>query len=202
MKRFRSILLTLIITLIMPLLLCSCVKPFHLEKHGFETYEHNGVTYSSVGLNSPYEIDAFGDVTPYKDEFSCVDCDYFYSFDEGPFLSNPLDRALYFFEYCETDYPAVKAYCMENCIYLGDEATEEYNGYLFYDFYGKRDKNEHYHGDNYPEAFKRVFFNDEKHVIGFLGILTADKRAEILKEDVADWEVFLNKYYSEWYSFA
>ena len=196
-RRFRLIMLVLIIALTMPLL-CACSE--HVEKHGFETYEYHGELYSKS--YSSVEIDCFGNLVPYKDDFSCVACDYFYSLDDGPLLLNCIERALYYFEYSETDYPAAKAYCIEDQEYLGDEATEEYNGYLFYDFYAKRDKSNRYHGDDYPKAFKRVFFNDEKHVIGFLGIYTTEKRTKILKEDVADWEVFLNKYFSEWYPFA
>ena len=79
---------------------------------------------------------------------------------------------------------------------------EEYNGFQFYDYYGKRNKEDFYHGDDYPAAFKRVAFNDEKKAIVFLGVYTSDKRTDEIAEDVKDWGAFLNKYFFEFYSFG
>ena len=68
--------------------------------------------------------------------------------------------------------------------------------------YGKRNKKDFYHGDDYPDAFKRVAFNDEKKAIVFLGVYTSDKRTDEIAEDVKDWGAFLNKYFFEFYSFG
>ena len=67
--------------------------------------------------------------------------------------------------------------------------------------YGNRPKDEYYHCDNYPKAFKRVAFNDANHTIVFLGIYTSDKMIKELEQDLLDWGAFLKKYYGEFYSF-
>ncbi len=182
-----------ILLILIPLLLlsyCTFLLPSHYEKHSISEY-----SYSSL------EIDSFDYMPPYRDDFDCVDCDYFYKYDEKGLMNNILDRGLYYFVYTEEGYPAAKAYCLQRCLWIGTEPTEEYNGYLFYDFYGSRNKEKSYHGDNYPQAFKRVFFNEEKHVIGFFGIYTSGKQEKRLAETLSDWSVFLNTYFDEWYSF-
>ena len=198
MKKLVGILLLAWLLVLTASLLCSCSLTEHYEAHGFGDYRFSG---TDTGYNSASEMDYFGDLSPLKDDFPCLECDYFFSSEEGPTYYNELERTLYFFVYSEEDYPAAKAWCTEHCEYLGDEAAEEYKAYLFYDYYGTRDKDEYYHGDDYPKAFKRVVFHDEKHVIAFVGISATDRRAEELEEALADWGLFLNRYYSDWYSF-
>lgn len=174
---------------------CSCAAS-NYEAHGLEDHKYSG------GYNSSVEIDVFSGIKPLINDYPYIDADYYYSYKEDYAFYNTLERAIYYFEYTETDYQAAKAYCRENFAYLGDEITEEYNGYEFYDFYAKRSKEEFYHGDDYPEAFKRVAFNDEKKAIVFLGIYTSDKRTEEVTGDVQNWGDFLHKYFFEFYSFG
>lgn len=201
-RKARIILLsvTILVILIHLSLLSCCTYLVFFSNYNYET---NGIgNYKYWGdYSSPFEIDYFGEMLPYRDNFACIDCGYYYRYHEKGIHSCILDRGFYFFVYTEEDYPAAKAYCFENCFEIGTEPTEEYSGSLFYDFYGSRGKEEFYHGDDYPKAFKCVFFNDEKHVIGFLGIYTSDKYEKELAETLCDWGVFLNTYYAEWYSF-
>ena len=180
---------------------CALFHHSHYEAHGIGNYRFDSHYDFPFQYNSPVETDVFVQMAPFKDDFECVECDYYYVYDEYGFMLNALDRALYYYVYSEADYLAAKAYCFDQCTTIGTEPTEEYNGYLFYDFYGTRDKEEYYHGDDYPQAFKRVIFNDEKHVILFLGVNSDVVRAKTLANEVNDWEEFLRTYFSDWYSF-
>ena len=170
----------------------SSCKAYNYDAHGFGDYKYQG------NYNSTVEIDVFA--INIKD-FSYINADYYYSYTEDFAYYNILERAIYYFEYTAEEYQAAKTYCKENLPYLGDESIEEYNGFQFYDYYGKRNKEDFYHGDNYPKAFKRVAFNDNKMAIVFLGVYTSDTRTEEITEDVRDWEVFLSKYFFEFYRF-
>ena len=191
MKKITFLLICLIF--IMLLIFCSCAHNY--EAHGFEDYKYVG------DYNSPVEIDLFG-IKPLINNYSYIDADYYYSYTEDFALYNILERGLYYFEYTEENYQAVRTYCEENFTYLGDEIIEEYNGYQFYDSYGNRSKEEYYHCDDYPRAFKRVAFNDAKKVIVFFGIYTSDKRTDEITKDVEDWGNFLHKYFFEFYRFG
>lgn len=178
---------------------CSCA-PYYYEAHGIGDYKYD-VRYNQWNFNSEVEIDVFPGIEPLIDEYPYLQADYDYSCQEEPLPFRSLERGIYYFKYTESDYEAAKAYCRENLKTLGDEALEEYNGYRFYDFYGKRNKEEYYHGDDYPQSFKRVAFQDEKKVIVFFGIHTAGSNAKELAQDVEDWEGFLRKYFFEFYDF-
>ena len=109
-----------ILLILIPLSLlsyCTFLLPSHYEQHGISEY-----SYSSL------EIDCFDYMPPYRDDFDCVDCDYYYKYDEKGLMNNILDRGLYYFVYTEEGYPAAKAYCLQRCREIGTEPTEEYNG--------------------------------------------------------------------------
>ncbi len=173
---------------------CSCA-PHNYDAHGIGNYRYYG------DYNSKVEIDLFPGIDTLIKDIPYENGDYFYSYQERYDCIDILERGLYYFEYSEQNYEAAKACCMENCSYLGDRATEEYNGYQFYDFYEKRSKDDYNHGDDYPRAFKRVAFQDDKRVIVFLGIHTSDGQFREIKDSVADWEGFLRKYFFEFYRF-
>ncbi|MBP5209382.1 MAG: hypothetical protein J6125_00830 [Clostridia bacterium] len=195
MKRILRLLIPILLSLALSPL-CSCGIPYHYNAHGFGNVRYYG------DYNSPFEIDCFGDMKPFRDDFSCAGYDYFYSYDETGYCRNVLDRALYWFVYADDEaYRQAKAYCTGRCRCFGDEPPMEYGGYLFYDFYGARDKSESYHGDDYPTAFKRVVFHDQKRLVAFFGIYTNGKEADRLKETLADWSLFLDTYFSAWYPF-
>ena len=194
MKKFVTYfcLIPLIFTMIFSISSCSA---YNYEAHGFGDYKYYG------DYNSPVEIDVFA-IEPLINDYSYINADYYYSYTEDFAYYNVLERAIYYFEYTAEEYQAAKTYCKENLSDLGDECMEEYNGFQFYDYYGKRNKKDYYHGDDYPDAFKRVAFNDEKKAIVFLGVYTTDKRTDEIAEDVKDWGAFLNKYFFEFYSFG
>lgn len=189
--RFFSLICLIFVTLS---IFFSCA--YNYEAHGFGDYKYIG------DYNSDVEIDIFYGIEPLINDYPYINADYHYSYTEDFTYYNILERGIYYFEYTEEDYQAAKTYCKENFTYLGDEITEEYNGYQFYDFYGKCSKEEYYHGDNYPKAFKRVAFNDEKKAIVFLGIYTSDKVTDEITKDVLNWSEFLHKYFFEFYSFG
>ena len=177
----------------------SCA--FDYEAHGFDDYLYEG------NYNSTVEIDWFQyehfDIATLVNDYSCVNADYYFTCTEDFWYYNCLHRAIYYFEYAEEqEYQAAKAYCTENLPDLGDEITEEYNGFQFYDFFGNRPKDRFYHGDNYPSAFKRFAFSDKEKAIVFLGVYTTDQHADEMAKDVQDWGAFLNKYFFEFYCFG
>ena len=194
MKKFVTYfcLIPLIFATIFSISSCSA---YNHEAHGFDDYKYIG------NYNSEVEIDVFN-VASLIDDYSYINADYYYSSTEDFFYYNILERAIYYFEYTEDEYQVAKTYCKENLSNLGDECMEEYNGFQFYDYYGKRNKEDYHHCDYYPKAFKRVAFNDEKKAIVFLGVYTSDKRTDEIAEDVKDWGAFLNKYFFEIYSFG
>ena len=194
MKKFVTYfcLIPLIFAMIFSISSCSA---YNYEAHGFDDYKYIG------NYNSEVEIDVFN-VASLIDDYSYINADYYYSYTDDFAFYNILERAIYYFEYTEEEYQVAKTYCKENLSDLGDECMEEYNGFQFYDYYGKRNKKDFYHGDDYPDAFKRVAFNDEKKAIVFLGVYTSDKRTDEIAEDVKDWGAFLNKYFFEFYSFG
>jgi hypothetical protein len=163
------------------------------DVHGFEKYFHHQANSTILMGNSSVEIDQFGDIYPLYTDYSYIDGDYHYSLEESLPFYNVLERTIVYFEYAESDYQNAKAYCQENLPTLGDTATEEYNGYVFYDIYGDT--------NNYPRAFQRVVFHEEKHIILFLGLYSTDKRANAVEQDIQDWGSFLQKYFGEYYSF-
>ena len=173
--------------------LLSCARNYTV--HGIGNYEYIG------DYNSTVEIDIFSGIKPLINDYSYTNADYYYDYIEDFYYYNVLERAIYYFEYTEEEYQIAKNYCMENLPELGEECIEEYNGFQFYDNYGKRNKEEYYHGDNYPEAFKRVAFSDNKRSIVFLGVYTSDKRSDEIAEDVKDWGTFLGEYFFEFYRF-
>ena len=167
----------------------------HYSVQGLDEYRKSEYGSSSV------EIDQFPGIDVLLEEFTFKNGDYYYSLDEDLPFYNILERAIVYFEYGAEDYQAAKTYCWEGFTDLGTEVVEEYNGYNFYDFYGKRE-GDYYHGDDYPRAFKRVAFNEQTKAIVFLGIYTSDKRTEEMTEDVKNWDKFLQKYFFEIYSFG
>ena len=183
-------------------MLPMCAACTNHTTHGFDKYFHlnnEGILYQ-MGTSS-VEIDQFGDIYPLYTDYSYIDGDYHYHLEEGLPFYDILEYAIVYFTYEENDYQNAKVYCQENLPTLGDTVAEEYNGYLFYDIYGNRSKDDFYHGDNYPKAFKRVAFHEEKNVILFLGFYATDKRAQEAEQDLQDWGNFLQKYFSEFYSF-
>ena len=156
----------LLLTLCLVFLILSTIFSFascsayNYSAHGFGDYKYYG------DYNSPVEIDVFA-IEPLINDYSYINADYYYSYTEDFAYYNVLERAIYYFEYTAEEYQVAKTYCKENLPDLGDKSIEEYNGFQFYDYYGKRNKEEFYHGDDYPEAFKRVAFNDNNMTIVF-----------------------------------
>lgn len=203
MKKILHLFLAVLLTIGTLPIFSSCATNFTTS--GFENYfefsndgRHLGFAFDG---NSSVEIDWFGDILPLYTDYNYVDGNYHYSLEEDFPVYNILERAIIYFEYAESDYQSAKTYCRENLSNLGEEITEEYNHYKFYDLHGKREKEDYYHCDDYPQAFQRVAFNDEKYTIVFVGIYTTDKRADQTTEDVKNWGNFLQKYFFEFYSF-
>lgn len=163
-------------------------------------YEIRGLNEYFDGRSS-VEIDHFFGVDELTENFECLESDYYYSFSEEFPFYNVCEATLLYFRYDENEYVRAKEYYIDAMPYLGNEAIEIYGNYMFYDYYGNRPKDEYYHCDDYPEAFKRVAFNDANHTIVFLGIYTSDKMIKELEQDLLDWGAFLKKYYGEFYSF-
>ena len=196
----------LIAVVILTLVLCACA-PYHHEAHGFNDYKYPGRLNRGVDFNSEFETDEFTGITSLINDYPYADADYWYSYTEDSPYYNILDRGLYYFEYeTNEDYQVAKSYCKNSIGYLSDEITEEYNGYLFYDYYAKYQ--EAYPEQNYdptknfPEDFKRVAFNDQRRAIVVFGIYTSDKHNVEISEDVLDWGGFLHKYFFEYYDFG
>ena len=186
MKRISVFLVIMAILLMLP----SCASNYEIR--GLDEY---------LGGRSSVEIDQFSGVDELTKNFECLECDYYSAYREQFICYNTCETALLYFRYDEEEYLSAKEYCREVMQYLGDEAVEVYGDYMFYDYYEKRPKDESYHCDDYPEAFKRVAFNDVNHTIVLLGIYTSDKVSKELEQDVLDWGAFLKKYYGEAYSF-
>ncbi|MBE6548274.1 MAG: hypothetical protein E7667_05285 [Ruminococcaceae bacterium] len=186
-----------LIILLVAMTLCSCGHEL-IEIHGFDEYFQEGKGFRT---SSTVEIDHFFDKkdTSFVDNFECIERDFHYV-EEGTF-NNRYEKVILYFKYNDDEYEGAKAYCREILEYLGDEAVEQYGNYEFFDYYGNRPKDEHYHNDNFPGAFKRVAFNDSNNSIVFLGIYTTGQKTEEMAEDVKDWGVFLKKYFGEYYSF-
>ena len=163
-------------------------------------YEHKGMD-EYLGGRSSVEIDEFCGVDELTENFECLESDYRYVYREEAPYYNICETALLYFRYSEEEYARAKEYYREAVPDLGDEATEIYGEYMFYDYYAKRPKDEYYHCDDYPEAFKRVAFNDANHTIVLLGIYTSDQVTEEVEQDVSDWGAFLKKYFDNIYSF-
>ena len=176
--------------------LCSCSNK---EAHGLGDYRYLSLT--EISHNSAWESDQFDEIAELIHLYDYLSADYYCSYNDSLLPHNILERSLYYFEYTEQNYQGAKDYCQNNIRYIGDEITEEYNGYKFYDYYGNRSKETYHHCDNFPKAFKRVAFNDEKKTIVFLGVYTSGKRTDEMAEDVKDWGTFLNKYFSDYYRF-
>ena len=193
MRKIRSFMSMLMLTMML-CLFGACGT--HYSVQGLDEYRKSEYGSSSV------EIDQFPGIDVLIEEYMFADGDYYYSYEEDFPFYNLLECAIVYFEYDnDVDYQAAKAYCWEGFTYLGTEVIEEYNGYNFYDFYEKRE-DDFYHGDNYPWAFKRVAFNDQAKAIVFLGIYSTDERYVEMAEDAKNWDVFLQKYFFEIYSFG
>ena len=186
MKRIGVLLVIVAIILMLP----SCASNYEIR--GLDEYS---------GGRSSVEIDQFSGVDELTKNFECLESDYYFTYREQYSFYNTCETALLYFRYDEEEYSSAKEYCREIMQYLGDEAVEVYGDYMFYDYYEKRPKDEYYHCDDYPEAFKRVAFNDVNHTIVLLGIYTSDKVSKELGHDVLDWCTFLKKYYAMAYSF-
>ena len=134
MKKFATYfcLIPLIFAMIFSISSCSA---YNYEAHGFDDYKYIG------NYNSTVEIDVFN-VASLIDDYSYINADYYYSYTEDFAFYNILERAIYYFEYTEEEYQVAKTYCKKNLPYLGDKCIEEYNGFQFYDYYGKRNKEE------------------------------------------------------------
>lgn len=188
----------MVILLSFVVLLCfifsSCASTY--EAHGFDDFRYIG------NYNSSVEIDMISGVEELINDTAHVNADYHYHCEEGAFLTHSLERMIYYFEYDDDEaYQTAKDHCINSFKYLGDEACQVYNDYLFYDYFAKRSKDTFYHNDNYPECFKYVAFNDENKAIVIIGIYSHGERTEEVAEDVREWEEFLRKYFFEYYTF-
>ena len=168
---------------------CDTDDPF--EKKSLDNFSEEWSNYSTTDNIIP---EGFINRFAYTDG-------YCYHFCFGKDFSFAVsDRALLFFEYDDETYNQAKEYVFANLI-LSSKPVEEYNGYIFYDNYSEQLFNEE-SSYAFPYAFMRFAYNDSKNTLIFIGCFTSHDFDENMKQTSADWGVFLEKYYGEWYDFS
>ena len=127
-----------------------------------------------------------------KINFEYINADYHWICDE-PFIGYRVcERAIFYFQYDENVYEEAKRYTLENMM-LSDTVTEVYGNYIFYDNLKGN--------DDFPNKFWRVAYNDNNHTLVFVAFYVSVELYDEAKLAEEDWGAFLEKYYSEWYSF-
>ena len=198
-RNIKTRFLALLTVIVLLFSLAGCSTSY--EWHGIDEYIH-GEDDNFYG-NSEVEIDHFSLYgTSFFEDYPYIDGGYHYEENAVLYFFDVCETAVLYFEYEDEVYEEVKAFCFETFEEMGENPSESYGDFEFYDFYENRDKSEYYHGDDYPNSFKRVAFNDEENKLVFLGFHTSvGKPREKVAEDINDWGAFLKEYYGNYYLF-
>lgn len=184
-------------TMAVILVLCSLVFStscgYNIYDEGIENFVNNDSNISICAGLMPGNHE-------FIDMFEYTDANYFFRDSSVAPGYRHVERVLVYFEYDPAVYEVAKEYCQENKV-LSESNTFEHNGYKFVEDVECKETDAASLSD-YPKSFRMFVYNDDNCTLLFMGFYCSiEVKDEVEKSIEEGWEVFLDEYFGEFYSF-
>lgn len=177
---------------------------FYSTYGNIETYLSNGGEIIIKGIDnfsensSSYGLgDELMPSLDFIEQYEYVDMKYYFRIDyQGPFHLESAEHVVIVGSYEESIYKQAKEYCFQK-MQLSEINIIEYNGYIFAQNNKTEDSEE-----QFPHRFTMFAYNDELCHLAFMGFCDYNYTFNDTEEVLENWEVFLDKHFSDLYDFG